>query len=159
MYTDLVYTLFSPCRKRSPAKGVWQKSDEKSDKSVRKSDRKVTESVPKTKKSDGTPFAALLLQHPDFPLFSQENGIHHSFFCSVTSGSGDRPRKEGCHGGGVYSLLRSSEAVLLKRSIPPVLLAWRRRGRALRAVSEQGPSLGCFSRPLRASKLAPWSLD
>ena len=41
---------FSPCRKRSPAKGVWQKSDEKSDKSVRKSDRKVTESVPKTKK-------------------------------------------------------------------------------------------------------------
>ena len=37
-----------------------------------------------------------------FPLFSQENGIHHSFFCSVTSGSGDRP-KEGCHGGGVYS--------------------------------------------------------
>ena len=37
-----------------------------------------------------------------FPLFSQENGIHHSCFCSVTSGSGDRPRKEGCHGG-VYS--------------------------------------------------------
>ena len=30
-----------------------------------------------------------------FPLFSQENGIHHSFFCSVTSGSGDRPRKGG----------------------------------------------------------------
>ena len=38
-----------------------------------------------------------------FPCFCQENGIHHSFFCSVTSGSGDRPRKEGCHGGGVYS--------------------------------------------------------
>ena len=38
-----------------------------------------------------------------FPLFSQENGIHHSGFCSVTSGSGDRPRKEGCHSGGVYS--------------------------------------------------------
>ena len=38
-----------------------------------------------------------------FFLFSHENGIHHSFFCSVTSGSGDRPRKEGCHGGGVYS--------------------------------------------------------
>ena len=51
--------------KRSPAKGVWQKSDEKSDKSVRKSDRKVTESVPKTKKSDRTPFAALLLRHPE----------------------------------------------------------------------------------------------
>ena len=40
----------SPCRKRSPAKGVWQKSDGKSDRSVRKSDRKVTESVPKTEK-------------------------------------------------------------------------------------------------------------
>ena len=39
-----------------------------------------------------------------FPLFSQENGIHHGFFCSVTSGSGDRPRKEGCHGGGQYAL-------------------------------------------------------
>ena len=38
-----------------------------------------------------------------FPWLSQENGIHHSFFCSVTSGSGDRPRKEGSHGGGVYS--------------------------------------------------------
>ena len=58
--------LFSPCRKRSPAKGVWQKSDEKSDRSIRKSDRKVTKSVPKTKKSDRTPFAALLLRRPDF---------------------------------------------------------------------------------------------
>ena len=38
-----------------------------------------------------------------FPLFFQENGIHHSFLCSVTSGSGDRPRKEGSRGGGVYS--------------------------------------------------------
>ena len=38
-----------------------------------------------------------------FPLFSQEKGIHHSFFCSVTWGSGDRPKKEGCQGGGVYS--------------------------------------------------------
>ena len=38
-----------------------------------------------------------------FPLFSQANGIHHGLFCSMTSGSGDRPRKEGCHGGGVYS--------------------------------------------------------
>ena len=26
----------APCRKRSPAKGVWQKSDEKSDRSIRK---------------------------------------------------------------------------------------------------------------------------
>ena len=38
-----------------------------------------------------------------FPLFSQENGIHCSFVCSVTSASGDRPRKEASHGGGVYS--------------------------------------------------------
>ena len=38
-----------------------------------------------------------------FPLFSQENGIHHIFFCSVTSGSGNRPRKEGWHNGGVHS--------------------------------------------------------
>ena len=26
------------------------------------------------------------------------NGIHHSLFCSVTWGSGDRPREQGCHG-------------------------------------------------------------
>ena len=38
-----------------------------------------------------------------FSLVSQEKGIHHSFLCSVTSGSGHRLRKEGCHGGGVYS--------------------------------------------------------
>ena len=54
---------FSPCRKRSPAKGVGQKSDEKSDRSVRKNDRKVTASVPKTEKKWSnsfcrTPFAA-----------------------------------------------------------------------------------------------------
>ena len=36
-----------------------------------------------------------------FSLVSQENGMHHSFFCPVTPGSGDRPRKEGSHGGGV----------------------------------------------------------
>ena len=41
---------FSPCRKRSPAKGVWQKSDEISDRSIRKSDQEVTEIVPKRKK-------------------------------------------------------------------------------------------------------------
>ena len=52
-----------------------------------------------------------------FTLFSQESGRHHSFFCSVTSGSGDRPRKEGSHGGGVYSL--SPEKVL--RIIGPAL--------------------------------------
>ena len=38
-----------------------------------------------------------------FPLFYQENGIHHSFSSSVTSGSGDRPRKEGSRGCGVCS--------------------------------------------------------
>ena len=38
-----------------------------------------------------------------FPLFSQQNGIHRSFFCSATSGSGDRLRKEGSQGGGAYS--------------------------------------------------------
>ena len=40
--------------------------------------------------------------HP-FRLFPQRDGIHHIFFCSVTLGSGDRPREEGCHNGGVYS--------------------------------------------------------
>ena len=45
-----------------------------------------------------------------FPCFSQGNGIHHSFFCSVTSGSGDRPRKEGCHGGGVCSVFPGKAA-------------------------------------------------
>ena len=53
----------SPCRKRSPAKKIRQKGDEESDRSIRKSDRKVTKSIPKTKKSDRTPFAALLLRH------------------------------------------------------------------------------------------------
>ena len=33
------------------------------------------------------------------PLFCKENGMRHSSFCSVTSGSGNRPRKEECHGG------------------------------------------------------------
>ena len=48
-----------------------------------------------------------------FPLFSQESGIHHSFFWS---GSGDRLRKEGCHGGGVYSFL----PLMLKKSTSEV---------------------------------------
>ena len=38
--------FLSPCRKRSPAKGVWRKSDETSDRSIRKIDQKVTERVP-----------------------------------------------------------------------------------------------------------------
>ena len=37
------------------------KSDEKSDRCIRKSDRKVTESIPKTKKSDRTPFAKMVM--------------------------------------------------------------------------------------------------
>ena len=39
-----------PAAKGSAAKGVWQKSDEKSDRSIRKSDQKVTERVPKEAK-------------------------------------------------------------------------------------------------------------
>ena len=53
-----------------------------------------------------------------FPLFSQANGIHHSFFCSVTSGSGDRPRKEGCHGGGVYSFFPGISKTFNSSQIP-----------------------------------------
>ena len=37
----------SPCRKRSPAKGVWQKSDKKSHRSIGKSDRKSPENEKK----------------------------------------------------------------------------------------------------------------
>ena len=40
----------SLCRRRSPAKGVWQKSDEKKWQKRQKSDQKVTKSVPKIKK-------------------------------------------------------------------------------------------------------------
>ena len=49
---------------------IWipQRSDQKSDRSVRKSDQKVTERVPKRKKSDRTPFADLLLRHPDLQI-------------------------------------------------------------------------------------------
>ena len=40
-----------------------------------------------------------------FPCFPRKMvyTMVHSFFCSVTSGSGNRPRKGGCHGGGMYS--------------------------------------------------------
>ena len=41
------------------------KKREKSDRNIRKSDQKVTERVPKTKKSDRTPFAGILLRHPE----------------------------------------------------------------------------------------------
>ena len=58
------------------AKGVRQKeSSKKVTKKVTKASEKVTESVPKTKKSDRTPFAALLLRHPDFP--------HHRRTCWI----------------------------------------------------------------------------
>ena len=66
----------SPCRKRSPAKGVWQKSEEKSDRSIRKSDRKVTESIPTTKK-----VIELLLPH-SFCGTLKTSTIHISNFCS-----------------------------------------------------------------------------
>ena len=38
-----------------------------------------------------------------FTCFPRKKVYTIAFFCSVTSGSGDRPRKEGSHGGGVYS--------------------------------------------------------
>ena len=48
------------------AKGVRQKEfGKKATKKVTEASEKVTESVPKTEKSDRTPFAALLLRHPD----------------------------------------------------------------------------------------------
>ena len=44
-----------------------------------------------------------------FPCLPRKMVYTIAFFGSVTSGSGDRPRKEGCHGGGLSE-------------IPPVLL-------------------------------------
>ena len=41
--------------------------------------------------------------HTLFPCFPRKMAYTIAFFCSVTSGSGDRPRKEGSHSGGVYS--------------------------------------------------------
>ena len=38
-----------------------------------------------------------------FPCFPRQRVYTIGFFCSVTSGSGHRHRKEGCHGGGVPS--------------------------------------------------------
>ena len=37
-----------------------------------------------------------------FPCSLREMVYTIALFCSVTSGSGDTPREEGCHGGGVY---------------------------------------------------------
>ena len=59
------FCLFSPCRKRSQAKGASKKVT----KTVTEASAKVTERVPKAKRSDRTPFADLLLRHPDV-LFS-----------------------------------------------------------------------------------------
>ena len=56
----LSVVVLHPAAKKGPAKGVWQKRDEKNDRSIRKSDQKVTERVPKAEKSDRTPFADLL---------------------------------------------------------------------------------------------------
>ena len=58
-------------------------------KKVTEASEKVTESVPKTKKSDRTPFAALLLRHPE--KISIENEIFERathrgpFFCGGKS--------------------------------------------------------------------------
>ena len=49
-----------------------------------------------------------------FSLVFPGNSIHHSFFCSVTSGSGDRPRNEGCPGGGVHSFFLWPLAIFQK---------------------------------------------
>ena len=38
-----------------------------------------------------------------FHCFPRKMVYTIAIFGSVTSGSGERPRKEGCHGGGVYS--------------------------------------------------------
>ena len=38
-----------------------------------------------------------------FPCYPKDMVYTIALFCSVTSGSGDRPRKEMCHGGGVPS--------------------------------------------------------
>ena len=38
-----------------------------------------------------------------FPCFPRKRVYTIAFFCFVTSGPGDRPRNEGCHGGAVYS--------------------------------------------------------
>ena len=66
-----------------------------------------------------------------FPLFFQEDGIHHSFFYSVTSGSGTKPAKEGrmgCHGGGVQSFspeTKNCSAPLEKVRSRTVALSYR----------------------------------
>ena len=50
-----------------------------------------------------------------FPCFPRKMVYTISFFCSVTSGSGDRPRKEGCHGGGVYSTTPCKQGVIKQK--------------------------------------------
>ena len=62
-----INTNFSPCRRRSLAKKESGKTvPEKVTEASEESDQKVTETVPKTEKSDRTPFADLLLWHSDF---------------------------------------------------------------------------------------------
>ena len=62
---NLKVTKLTLPQKESGKRSLAKKWRKKWLRSIRKSDRKVTESVPKTKKSDRTPFAALLLRHPD----------------------------------------------------------------------------------------------
>ena len=51
----------SSCQERSPAKGVWQKSDKK----VTEASETVTEKWPEVKKSDETRCADLLMWQPE----------------------------------------------------------------------------------------------
>ena len=87
------------------AKGVWQnewhKSDELSDKSIRRSDQKVNP-LPPPPKSDPTPFVADLLRHPERQL--------------------SRTNRRGGLKGGVFPDLGSSVRFVLVRSICPRFL-------------------------------------
>ena len=62
---------FSPCRKRSPGKGVRQKSDEKRDRNIKKVTEKWPKASRKRKKWSNsfcrTPFAAPWIFRVDFP--------------------------------------------------------------------------------------------
>ena len=59
-----------------------------------------------------------------FLFVSQGNGIHRSFSCSATSGSGDRLREEGCYGGGVCLFFAASEIFRGFLGIPVPQLTW-----------------------------------
>ena len=114
----------SPCRKRSPAKGVWQKSDEKSDRSIRKSDRKVTESIPKTKKSDRTPFAALLLRTLTISRKSGRKKFHEKSSTNSTSNETKFLSHRDSGSCGAQGLLNPS--IPLVKTVPGPASPWNR---------------------------------